>query len=139
MQKGAVLRIDGGHWDPSMRVVRAVWDSVEMGRWEAGADDLPEVANQSMPKPLVGVIGSRYLINGRFAAQLIGEKNLRAVADVTDALPLMFGGASDNHRSRAAAGHGRRDAACGRAGQRSSNPLQHRTTSKPRTLRSGPR
>ena len=48
-----------------------------------------------MPKPLVGVIGSGFLVNGRYAAQLVGEKNLRAVAEVADALPLMFGGASD--------------------------------------------
>ncbi len=48
-----------------------------------------------MSKPLVGVIGSGFLVNGRYAVQLVGEKNLRAVAQVADALPLMFGGASD--------------------------------------------
>ena len=48
-----------------------------------------------MSKPLVGVIGSGFLVNDRYAAQLVGEKNLRAVAEVADALPLMFGGASD--------------------------------------------
>ncbi len=48
-----------------------------------------------MSKPLVGVIGSGSLVNGRYAAQLVGEKNLRAVAQVADALPLMFGSASD--------------------------------------------
>ena len=48
-----------------------------------------------MSKLLVGVIGSGFLVNRRYAVQLVGEKNLRAVAQVADALPLMFGGASD--------------------------------------------
>jgi putative glutamine amidotransferase len=48
-----------------------------------------------MSRPIVGVIGSRYLINDRGAAQRVGEKNLRAVADVADALPVMFAGAPD--------------------------------------------
>ena len=65
------------------------------GRLEGNADDVREGANQLMPKPLVGVIGSRYLVNGRVAAQLVGEANLCAVADVADALPLMFAGAPD--------------------------------------------
>ena len=48
-----------------------------------------------MPKPLVGVIGHAHLVNDRYATQLVGEKNLRAVADVADALPVMFAGAPD--------------------------------------------
>ena len=48
-----------------------------------------------MSKPLVGVIGSGYLANGRSPAQLVREKNLRAVAQVADALPLMFAGVPD--------------------------------------------
>ena len=48
-----------------------------------------------MSRPIVGVIGSRYLINERGAAQRVGEKNLRAVAEVADALPVMFAGAPD--------------------------------------------
>ena len=48
-----------------------------------------------MPKPVVGVIASGYLANGRSAAQLVREKNLRAVADIADALPLIFAGAPD--------------------------------------------
>ena len=48
-----------------------------------------------MPKPLVGVIGHGHLVNDRYPAQLVGEKNLRAVADVADALPVMFAGAPD--------------------------------------------
>ena len=43
-----------------------------------------------MRKPVVGVIGSAYRIENRFATQLVGERNLRAVADVAGALPLMF-------------------------------------------------
>ena len=45
-----------------------------------------------MPKPLVGVIGSRYLVNDRIPTQLVGEGNLRAVVEVADAMPVMFAG-----------------------------------------------
>ena len=48
-----------------------------------------------MPRPLVGVIGHGHLVNDRYPAQLVGEKNLRAVAEVADALPVMFAGAPD--------------------------------------------
>ncbi len=48
-----------------------------------------------MPKPLVGVIGSMHEIEGRFAAQRVGERCLRAVAEVADAMPIMFAGAPD--------------------------------------------
>ncbi len=43
-------------------------------------------------KPLVGIIGSRYQFNNGSASQRVGEKNLRAVADIADALPLIFAG-----------------------------------------------
>ena len=44
-----------------------------------------------MSRPVVGVIGNAYRIeNNRFATQLVGERNLRAVAEVAGALPLMF-------------------------------------------------
>jgi putative glutamine amidotransferase len=46
-------------------------------------------------KPVVGVIGSAYRIENRFATQMVGERNLRAVADVSGALPLMFAGSPD--------------------------------------------
>ena len=42
--------------------------------------------------PVVGVIGGGHLIEGKFAAQRVGERNLRAVADAAAALPLMFAG-----------------------------------------------
>src|SRR5947208_13826385 len=45
-----------------------------------------------MTKPVVGVIGNVHVVENRFPAQLVGERNLRAVADVTGALPLMFAG-----------------------------------------------
>ena len=48
-----------------------------------------------MRKPVVGVIGSAYRIENRFATQLVGERNLRAVADVAGALPLMFAASPD--------------------------------------------
>jgi putative glutamine amidotransferase len=43
-------------------------------------------------KPVVGVIGSAHLIEGKFAAQRVGERNLRAVAETAGALPLIFAG-----------------------------------------------
>lgn len=45
-----------------------------------------------MSKPVVGVIGNAHLLHDRFNVQLVGEKNLRAIADVTGALPVMFAG-----------------------------------------------
>lgn len=48
-----------------------------------------------MSKPIVGVIGNAYLVDNRFTVQVVGEKNLRAVADVAGALPMMFAGAPE--------------------------------------------
>lgn len=48
-----------------------------------------------MKKPVVGVIGNSTMIENRFAVQMVGERNLRAVADVMGALPLVFAGAPD--------------------------------------------
>lgn len=48
-----------------------------------------------MTKPVVGVIGNAHLLHDRFNVQLVGEKNLRAVAEVAGALPVMFAGAPD--------------------------------------------
>jgi putative glutamine amidotransferase len=48
-----------------------------------------------MKRPVVGVIGNAYRIEDRFATQMVGERNLRAVADVAGALPLMFAGSPD--------------------------------------------
>jgi putative glutamine amidotransferase len=45
-----------------------------------------------MKRPVIGVIGNTRLIEDRFTAQLVGETNLRAVADVAGALPMMFAG-----------------------------------------------
>src|ERR1700722_15123202 len=43
-----------------------------------------------MRRPVVGVIGNAYRVENRFATQMVGERNLRALAEVTGALPLMF-------------------------------------------------
>ena len=43
-------------------------------------------------KPVVGVIGNAHRVENRFATQLVGERNLRAIAHVAGALPLMFAG-----------------------------------------------
>jgi putative glutamine amidotransferase len=48
-----------------------------------------------MKRPVVGVIGSMHLVENRFPAQRVGERNLRAVADVVGALPLMFAGSPE--------------------------------------------
>src|SRR3954452_13532980 len=48
-----------------------------------------------MKKPVVGVIGNVFQVENRFPAQMVGERNLRAVAEVAGALPLMFAGTPD--------------------------------------------
>jgi putative glutamine amidotransferase len=48
-----------------------------------------------MRRPVVGVIGNAYRIENRFTIQMVGERNLRAVAEVTGALPLMFAASPD--------------------------------------------
>lgn len=45
-----------------------------------------------MTKPVIGVIGNGRLVENRFAAQVVGDNNLRAIAEVAGALPLMFAG-----------------------------------------------
>lgn len=48
-----------------------------------------------MAKPVVGVIASTHQVEGRFATQMAGERNLNAIAEVSGALPLMFAGAPE--------------------------------------------
>ncbi len=48
-----------------------------------------------MTRPVVGVITNAKIIENRFPAQICGEKNLRAVAEVAGALPVMFAGIPD--------------------------------------------
>jgi putative glutamine amidotransferase len=48
-----------------------------------------------MKKPVVGVIGNAHRIENRFNIHGVGERNLRAVAEVAGALPLMFAGTPD--------------------------------------------
>ncbi len=45
-----------------------------------------------MTGPVVGIIANAHLLEERISVQLAGERNLRAVADVCGALPLMFAG-----------------------------------------------
>jgi putative glutamine amidotransferase len=45
-----------------------------------------------MSRPVIGVIGNSFLVEGRFATQLVGERNMLAVADIAEAIPLMFAG-----------------------------------------------
>jgi putative glutamine amidotransferase len=62
-------------------------DPTTGAREKAGSD--------SMRRPVVGVIGNAHRIENRFAVQMVGERNLRAVADVAGALPLMFAAAPE--------------------------------------------
>ena len=48
-----------------------------------------------MARPVVGVIANAHLVENRFTVQAVGERTLRAVAEVVGALPLMFAGAPD--------------------------------------------
>ena len=48
--------------------------------------------NDRAKRPVVGVIGSAHLVEGKFTAQRVGERNLRAVAETAGALPLIFAG-----------------------------------------------
>src|SRR5690349_11514240 len=45
-----------------------------------------------MKKPVVGIIGNAHRVENRFNIHGVGERNLRAVAEVAGALPLMFAG-----------------------------------------------
>jgi len=45
-----------------------------------------------MKKPVVGVIGNTHVVENRFPAQICGERNLRAIAEVAGAMPLVFAG-----------------------------------------------
>lgn len=49
----------------------------------------------SASKPVVGVIGNSGVVNDRHNVQLVGQRNMRAVAEVAGALPLMFAGTPD--------------------------------------------
>ena len=43
-----------------------------------------------MARPVIGVIGNARLLDNRFPAQVVGMNNLRALAEVAGALPLVF-------------------------------------------------
>ena len=45
-----------------------------------------------MKRPVVGVIGNAHRVENRFNIHGVGERNLRAIAEVAGALPLMFAG-----------------------------------------------
>jgi len=48
-----------------------------------------------MKKPVVGVIGNTHCVENRFQVQMVGERNLHAIAEVSGALPLMFAGSPE--------------------------------------------
>src|SRR5690242_16505130 len=43
-----------------------------------------------MKRPIVGIIANSHRIENRFPVQAVGERNLRAVSEVSGAIPLMF-------------------------------------------------
>jgi putative glutamine amidotransferase len=43
-----------------------------------------------MTKPVVGIIGNSRFLDDRFYVQMCGERNFHAIAQVSDALPVMF-------------------------------------------------
>ncbi|NTF90191.1 gamma-glutamyl-gamma-aminobutyrate hydrolase family protein [Agrobacterium rhizogenes] len=45
-----------------------------------------------MTRPVIGVIGNALIVESRFAAQIVGDNNLRAITEVAGSLPLMFAG-----------------------------------------------
>ncbi|MDF1608590.1 gamma-glutamyl-gamma-aminobutyrate hydrolase family protein [Hoeflea sp. YIM 152468] len=45
-----------------------------------------------MARPVIGIIGNAYSVENRFSVQIAGQSNLKAVVDVTGALPLIFAG-----------------------------------------------
>jgi putative glutamine amidotransferase len=45
-----------------------------------------------MKRPVIGIIGNTHKVENRFPAQLVGERNLRAVAEVAGAMPVIFAG-----------------------------------------------
>ena len=48
-----------------------------------------------MARAVIGIIGNGYVVENRYAAQLVARANMKAVADVAGALPLMFAGTPD--------------------------------------------
>lgn len=53
------------------------------------------MSNHPLKKPVVGVIANTHIVENRFPAQICGERNLRAIAEVAQAMPLVFAGAPD--------------------------------------------
>lgn len=48
-----------------------------------------------MKRPVVGIICNAHTIENRFAVQMVGERNAKAVAEVANALPVMFSASAD--------------------------------------------
>jgi putative glutamine amidotransferase len=46
----------------------------------------------TVSRPVIGVIGNAFLVENRFAVQIVGDSNLHAVAEIAEALPVMFAG-----------------------------------------------
>jgi putative glutamine amidotransferase len=45
-----------------------------------------------MTRPVIGVIGNSYSVENRFTVQMAGVNNLKAIADVVGAMPIIFAG-----------------------------------------------
>ena len=92
-----------------------------------------------MKRPVVGVIGNAHLVENRFAAQRVGERNLRAVAEVAGALPMMFAGTPEITDIGALLDVVDGVLLTGAPRQCASDPLRRRAASQARALRRGAR
>ncbi len=50
---------------------------------------------RSARRPVIGVIANTYTVENRFPVQMVGERNLKAIAHVVGALPIMFAGSPE--------------------------------------------
>jgi putative glutamine amidotransferase len=57
---------------------------------------LPNMERQ-MHRPVIGIIANHYLIENTYPAQVSGEMYMRAVSDVSDAVPIIIPAMSDIH------------------------------------------
>ena len=92
-----------------------------------------------MTKPVVGVIGNSSVVNDRHNVQLVGQRNLCAIAEVAEALPLMFAGTPQITDIDALLGAVDSILLDRRARQRPSDLLRRRARSEARALRPGSR
>jgi hypothetical protein len=75
-----------------MKAVCVSWSGKRSPSWNP---QVRLVKREGDVKLVFGVIANPHLVEDRFPVQVPGERNLRAVAEIADALPLMFASAAD--------------------------------------------